>query len=92
MHCGCGDVPPSRLFQSDSPYQGRTVLVAKLGLYLAAGGAEGNEKTAGEGLARPDSNGFLVAVTRGTRAGEIVRTEEASMRSRSDPYHGKWLL
>ena len=42
-------------FKAIVPIEGNTVLVAKLGLHLAAGGAEGNEKTAGEGLARPDS-------------------------------------
>jgi hypothetical protein len=55
-------------FKAIVPIEGSTVPVAKLGLHLASGG---------EGLARPDSNAFLVAVTRGTRAGEIVRTEEA---------------
>ncbi len=59
------------------PLEGSAVLVAKLALHLPAARAEGNEATAGKGVARPDSEAFPVFIARWTRRREIVRTEEA---------------
>jgi hypothetical protein len=49
------------------PVEGSAVLVAKFALYLSAAGAEGNEETAGKGVARPGSDAILVIVAFGPR-------------------------